>query len=104
MSNEIHKTFIYILCLQFDALSFLSFIPVTKEHAKAFYKLRLVFVTSKGTNITSLEFPGRYCLNIVGDSLPPSDICLRPENVDAPFFRALCYFSMTTHMQEKWNC
>ena len=44
-------------CLQFDALSFLSFVPVTTEHAKALYKLRLVLVNAKGSNITSLELP-----------------------------------------------
>ena len=42
-------------CLQFDAVSFLSFLPVMTEHAKALYKLRLVLVNAKGSNITSLE-------------------------------------------------
>ena len=36
-------------CLQFDALSFLSFTPVMTEHAKALYKLRLVLVKAKGS-------------------------------------------------------
>ena len=58
LSNEIHNTF-YMYneqnCLQFDALSFLSFVPVMTGHAKALYKLRLVLVNAKGSNITSLE-------------------------------------------------
>ena len=56
-------------CKQFDALSFLSFVPVTTEHAKALYKLRLVLVNAKGGNITSLELPEHCHANIVGDML-----------------------------------
>ena len=54
-------------CLQFDALSFLSFVPVTTEHAKALYKLRLVLLNAKGSNIASLESPGHCRVNAVGD-------------------------------------
>ena len=54
-------------CLQFDALSFLSFVPVMTEHAKALYKMRLVLVNEKGSNIASLELPGHFGTNIVGD-------------------------------------
>ena len=54
-------------CLQFDALSFLSFVPVTAEHAKVLYKLRFVLVNAKGNNITSLELPGCCRANIIGD-------------------------------------
>ena len=56
-------------CLQFDAQFFVSFVPVTTEHAKALYKLRLVLVNVKGSNITSLELPGHCRLNIIGDML-----------------------------------
>ena len=54
-------------CLQFDAQFIVSFVPVTAEHAKALYKLRLVLVNVKGSNITSLELPGRCRPNIIGD-------------------------------------
>ena len=55
-------------CLQFDALSFLSFVPVLTEYAEALYKMRLVLVKEKGSNITSsLELPGHFRMNIAGD-------------------------------------
>ena len=54
-------------CLEFDALFFLSFIPVMTWHAKTLYKLRLVLVTAKVSNITSLEFPRCCRTNIVCD-------------------------------------
>ena len=58
--------------MQFDVLSFLSFVLVTTEHAKVLYKLRLVLVNSKGTNITSLELPGCCHANIIRTCLPPT--------------------------------
>ena len=54
--------------LQFDALSFLSFVPVTTERAEALYKMRLVLANEKGSNITSsLELPGHFRMDIVSD-------------------------------------
>ena len=50
-----------------DAQSFLSFLPVTTEHANALYKLRLVLVNAKGSNITSPELTGRCRANTVSD-------------------------------------
>ena len=54
-------------CIQSDARSFVSFVPVTTGYAKALYKLRLVLVNAKGSNIASLELPGCYRANIVSD-------------------------------------
>ena len=48
-------------CLQFNALFFLSFIL---EHAKALYKLWLVLINSKGSDITSRDdqdLSQKYC-------------------------------------------
>ena len=47
-------------CLQFDALSFLSFVPVMTEHAKALYKLRLVLVNAKGSNTVVSQKGAQY--------------------------------------------
>ena len=78
LSNEIHKLLTHLHtfymyneqnCLQIDALSFLSFVPVTTEHAKVLYKLRfIVDLNAKGTNTTPLELPGRCRAYIVGDT------------------------------------
>ena len=47
-------------CSQFDALSFLGFVPVTTEHAKALYKLRLVLVNAKGSNTVVSQKGAQY--------------------------------------------
>ena len=74
LSNEIHNTFIYIYMYNEQNCYNLILYPfsVMTEHAKALYKLRLVLVNAKGSNITSLELPGHCCTNSVGDMFATS--------------------------------
>ena len=59
---------------------------MTTVHTKVLYKLLLVLVNAKGSDDTPPDLQGPYHTVTRVRQLLLSDISLRPENLDIPFF------------------